>query len=599
MPPGVTHVPGLADSILNELAPLLAAEGIDLSDPKGVDIDALQAALGPAVERRNMELFTPTGAHRTQALAVLRRFTETTAAGRADEAQAVLDGVETDETEDHPAISHVIGVTLGLLDSWYADRRLRTALSSARIASRRRSVRASATDLLAAARRNTAFSSLDELTITHGGLDLFEGGATLIAASISAIAKRQRRSVTATCRELLIADPEYTSVDVVVAGTGRAAETDGTTPADERTLAEFEEWLARQPHIVAPTVEDEATAMRAIFGLARTSGADLRNPHDIETAVDLLVDMGSGEGPDSYDSMMSCLLTLDEYIHFQWEISRRPENWDHAHDIVEDALSAGNGGDRLADVIENATATDPRVRHAALMKTRVSTAVPAFLGWLSTSRAISQSGNLRLVDIEPVAALLGVRAEGVRKLPPLAHALPSGFGTDEPLPEPETLYATSMRDVAVLWAWWQALLQCDIIETTATRVRPGPASGPWTDGGEPPIEDVEALNGLFVSFLLSDRMFDDDQFGSSAAVAVLASRIVIAAAAPELGIENPSDAMSAILRPRALQVAARLERLGLMSRDASGKLEVPAGLKAAVLRGAMIIMEIVTRSDET
>ncbi|MDN6021458.1 MAG: hypothetical protein L0I06_04865, partial [Acidipropionibacterium jensenii] len=84
-----------------------------------------------------------------------------------------------------------------------------------------------------------------------------------------------------------------------------------------------------------------------------------------------------------------------------------------------------------------------------------------------------------------------------------------------------------------------------------------------------------------------------------AAVAVLASRIVIAAAAPELGIENPSDAMSAIRRPRALQVAARLERLGLMSRDASGKLEVPAGLKAAVLRGAMIIMEIVTRSDET
>lgn len=593
------HVPGLADEILQELAPLLAAEGVDINDPKGVDIDALRAALGPAMERRNMELFTPTGAHRTQALAVLRRFTEATAAGRADEAQAVLDGVETDETEDHPAISHVIGVTLDLLDSWYSDRRLRTALASTRVVSRRRPVRACATDLLSAARRHTTFDSLDELTVAHGGLILFEGGATLVAASIATIAKRQRRKVTAICRDLLIADPEYASVDVVAAPDGRAEEAGRTTPADDRILAEFEEWLSRQPQIAAPTVEDEATALRAIFTLARTSGADLRNPHDIGTAVDLLVDMGTGDGRDDHDIMMSSLLALDEYIHFQWEISRRPENWDHAHDIVEDALSARDGGGQLADVVERATAVDPQLRRAALKNTRVSAAVPVLLEWLGTSRPISQSGNLRLADIEPVAAMLGVRAKGVRKVPPLADALATGFATDEPLPEPEPLFATSMRQVPVLWAWWQAVLRCDILETTATRVRPGPASGRWTDGGEPPIEGAEALNGLFVSFLLSERMFDDDQFGSGAAVAVHASRMLIAAAAPELGIGAPDDARSTILRPRALQLMARLELLGLLTRDASGTPAVPEGLKSAVLRGAMLVMDVATSGEGT
>ncbi|MDJ0322502.1 hypothetical protein QMG61_01810 [Cryobacterium sp. PH31-AA6] len=59
----------MADELMRELAPLLAEDGVDVNDL--TDIDALNQALQRAVERRNMELFTPVGARRDQAIAQL------------------------------------------------------------------------------------------------------------------------------------------------------------------------------------------------------------------------------------------------------------------------------------------------------------------------------------------------------------------------------------------------------------------------------------------------------------------------------------------------------------------------------------------------
>ncbi len=60
--PQIQHKPGLASEMLAELAPLLAEEGIDVDSIDVPDLDTLQAALDRAVERRNMELFSPVGA---------------------------------------------------------------------------------------------------------------------------------------------------------------------------------------------------------------------------------------------------------------------------------------------------------------------------------------------------------------------------------------------------------------------------------------------------------------------------------------------------------------------------------------------------------
>jgi len=70
LPPGVKHVPGMAQELMDELAPLLAAEGIDLNNPPE-DLDVFNAALRSASERRNMELFIPVGEERVRALVLV------------------------------------------------------------------------------------------------------------------------------------------------------------------------------------------------------------------------------------------------------------------------------------------------------------------------------------------------------------------------------------------------------------------------------------------------------------------------------------------------------------------------------------------------
>ncbi|HOA28237.1 MAG TPA: hypothetical protein PKG51_12060, partial [Arachnia sp.] len=54
---GIVHKPGMAEELLSQLAPLLAADGIDLDNlAEDVDLDTLNAALGSAVDKRNAAL---------------------------------------------------------------------------------------------------------------------------------------------------------------------------------------------------------------------------------------------------------------------------------------------------------------------------------------------------------------------------------------------------------------------------------------------------------------------------------------------------------------------------------------------------------------
>ena len=59
--PEIQLKPGMASELLHELAPLLAEEGIDVSNIDVPDLDTLQQALGRAIERRNIAMFTPVG----------------------------------------------------------------------------------------------------------------------------------------------------------------------------------------------------------------------------------------------------------------------------------------------------------------------------------------------------------------------------------------------------------------------------------------------------------------------------------------------------------------------------------------------------------
>lgn len=180
----VRHVPGMADELMRELAPLLAEDGIDLDHPP--DLPVLQAALDRAVERRNMELFTPVGDRRVAAGAFLILFCATIGAGRIDQAAAILDfAVPESPDGTEPEVSAVVGMALGLLDDWlsgqHPDAPAGLAAATRRSAGTSSSGRVT-TEILDLARHGRAFASIGPLIVRRGGQTVLDGTAFALAA---------------------------------------------------------------------------------------------------------------------------------------------------------------------------------------------------------------------------------------------------------------------------------------------------------------------------------------------------------------------------------------------------------------------------------
>jgi hypothetical protein len=191
--PQIQHRPGLADETLRELAPLLAEEGIDVENIDVPDLETLQRALNRAVERRNMELFSPVGEARDIAISTLRLVVEAILDGNTALAGALLDHVQPESPDNSVAtVASCIGITLGLLDDWLraqdgqapASVRQRTTLPAGHWPGER-----AATDILALARKGRAFRSLDKLLIRQGGPQVLAGSVLALGAAIDAWAQ--------------------------------------------------------------------------------------------------------------------------------------------------------------------------------------------------------------------------------------------------------------------------------------------------------------------------------------------------------------------------------------------------------------------------
>lgn len=189
-PPGQPEIrfkPGMADEMLRELAPLLAEEGIDVDNIDVPDLDTLQQALGRAVERQNMALFTPVGRARELAVTTLRLVIEAIGAGNTALAAAILDRVQPESPDNSTAtVASCIGVALGLLDDWLSGRDPNTPATLAghtRLPPGHWVGERAATDILVLARKGRAFRSLDTLITRQGGQHVLYGSALALAAA--------------------------------------------------------------------------------------------------------------------------------------------------------------------------------------------------------------------------------------------------------------------------------------------------------------------------------------------------------------------------------------------------------------------------------
>ena len=204
-PPGlpqIQHAPGLAKETMRELAPLLAAEGIDVDNLQASDLDTVQAAMDRAVERLNTARFTPTGVAREMAVTTLRLVVEAITDGDTALAAAILEQVQPESADNTTAtVAGCIGLTLGLLDDHLGghDPHAPAGLAAAAKLPRGRWLgERAATEILSLARKGRAFRSLGPLITRHGGKPVLYGSALALTATTQAWSQQTNTPVKAT-----------------------------------------------------------------------------------------------------------------------------------------------------------------------------------------------------------------------------------------------------------------------------------------------------------------------------------------------------------------------------------------------------------------
>ena len=620
---GITHRPGLAAEMMQQFEPLLMADGIDLNDPNAAfSGDELQAALDRATERHNLELVTPIGHRRELAAGLLRAFAVALAEGRDEDAQSLLQFASPDGGEDHPTIAHVIGVGIGLLDTWFSDAEVLPVIGAARAPKWRGSARATAKDLLALAAKNRAFSSLDSLILRPGSLVLQEAAALAVSACLLAVMAREHLDAEQAAARLFGGEGEEwqtpssrpsfsrpgdgdpsraTELDLQAGGsrTGAAFGLGKRRGISPETLSEFGLWLDLPDTLLfseAESTEQILDQFEALVGIAAQLGINLDEPASISRMLDVVFEFDD-------DRLQDALDLLHDYVHFRTSTGPDPEDWDEAHAVIEEAGDEPMPvPDELLDAIEFCDRLDPNVRLAALANTRVVSAVPELLAWLGKSQGVTPAGGIRRADIATVAAMIGVRAEGVAKIIDKEWHPPLDFDMNAPLPEPDVYYARSSLDIPTLAAWWEALQQAGLIERTATRIRPSYAAATWpVDGTFPPYADADMLVMVYVAEVLLEGVLESEwTFGLPVMIDAIA-RLMPAVTADVVdgdsdGASGHSGApLTTLFAPRALRKISHLERVGIVeTRD--GAIRVPGPLRSTVGRAIIAAMRIAAQS---
>src|SRR5699024_3285245 len=385
---GIVHRPGMAGEMMQELAPLLAAEGIDLDDPNDdTDLETMNAALARATEQYNLGLFTPVGKHRDQVLTVLIEFTEAVSRKRGDrDAEAVLDSIEPEPTQERPAASHVIGASLGLLDTWYTDAELTGSLGQVTIPKWRGPARSTARNLLASARKGRAYGSLDTLIMRHGGRFVMDSAVLAAAATILTYAETHRASIGHAAEALY----GHTSTVAPAAPASEAGAAFGSKVAEtnrrQALLAAFSSWAAGSAD-PSPELESQVSLLETLMDLASQEQLDPGDPGDTSYLIDLILDA------DHPEAVGAALQALDQYVHFQLETSNETADWETTHGDIETALEELNPAPQaLTDAIEETEVLPEAEQLAALGRTRIVAAVPELLEWLGTSQQITAAG---------------------------------------------------------------------------------------------------------------------------------------------------------------------------------------------------------------
>lgn len=571
---GGTHDLGMADDVLRQLSPLLAAEGIDVDDLDGVSDEDFDAAMASATERFNMETFTPTGDDLTGALEILNECAEVISEGNTDLVGVILDAVRPQPVGDWPAITHVIGAALGRLDELGVQPELRKAFTAAKVPRSDWQATKIAKDILRRARRGKAFASIDDFSVEYDFLATLHGAALAYAGVMNALAGQWGVSVTEVIERLGI--PRDVRMGFAIS----------FAKVDEKFALDFAEWMESSldeldleeedaDPLADDAVPDFAGAGTLLFVMVRSQGLDPHDPGMVGEVVDALSDLME----EDESTLLDFMSLLDNYVHFRMDTADDPSVWEEGHELVEAYLSVAVAAfEGEVEAIEQLETASPEVRKAALLVSLPVAGIPALLEWLETGPKCTASGGLRRADIRQVAAMIGIDAVGCNEFP-------------EYDPDDDVRYARSMDDIPELWAWFESLRFSDILDSVGTRFVPGKDAHLWRHPEERELLEIKKVVGFLVTMLIvGDRQFElgSPRFSlGGSSIYSLGKAIefqpALDAAPIEKSYPKPRKGQEPF-RPMPVQA---MKTLGLLDWNSAGEIVVPEPLKPMVGRALM------------
>lgn len=559
LPPGVEirHRVGADAELMQQLAPLLAAEGIDIDNLAAADPDELNEALTRAVERHNMELSTPVGDQRARAINTLRELVIALHTENVGEAQSLFGSIGPAPTRHRPSSGHLTGVTMENLDILYRNAALHPALQVVEIPKVDPKTKVAAEEILAMASKGTAFRSLDTLLTNHGGFEVARAGVYLVAATITAVANHQNATFQRVLDELL---PALTV-------TKRPAEDGDRRASSQEYLDDFSGWLKTQDEVA-----DVASKISIIFGsMVDDAYKEDINPHDPEDFDVWIMAVLANTQPQY---VVTALEIIKHYLQFRLRTDLEPDRWHHAHTKITDMTVVHKAPPwDFDEILTAAQRVDRDTRYSAMRQLPIVSGVATMREWLATPQPTTDNGIPQAQDIHRIGSMIGLRiygATGLRK-------------------RPSRDYVESALDVPELMIWWWTLEELGMIVVADGTVALGPAAEESFDGDEISFEAAEGIIATYVKIFLIHGL-EHTPLEVSAVGHTLGRLLNSLAEMPPATEASPDDFRAQLVQQRSDEYLRSLHAFGLLGPELRDP-EIPEPLRAAVFYGLMMAMD--------
>ncbi|SDI76113.1 pRiA4b ORF-3-like protein [Arthrobacter subterraneus] len=290
--------------------------------------------------------------------------------------------------------------------------------------------------------------------------------------------KRKATGIKATGDRHLSAVPQAPAPPVALASASRVIDS---------FAAEFVHWFEDEGAGSAAEAMQSLRAMEAILTAEYkvTGGCSATEfTHDEILAV--------VEALELEDEALALLDLWHLYVDFLAETGR----WTGSGEELEKVHGLLSGPDGLAIVnVPELTEEEESNGFAELPLIQRTTEL---LRWIDRGKELTATGALRLKDIAPAAACVGVNARGAQNAPRVPQPLP---GFEAPVQE-EGLKVRSMHEVPILNVIWRTLTGMGLLILGPTSVRPGPDVERWLNGT--PEQKVELSRGFVTEFLIAN-----------------------------------------------------------------------------------------------